>query len=139
LVEYRWIITPFFCFLFYSVTLAIHVTSFNVVMHSFTMGFGPSQQGLLALGIIHGGMTVSLHQSFISFYFMYNIDSLFVLINCYQKNVVWFICYRYLWFKSDHYIAQFYWIHRIFLISLQILPLLKHLCCALKKNDRLAL
>jgi hypothetical protein len=70
------------------------VTSFNVDVHSFTMGFGPFQQGLLVVNIVHSGMTVSLHRSFISFYFMYDIDSLFVLVNFHQKFFVWFICYH---------------------------------------------
>jgi hypothetical protein len=37
-----------------------HAISFNVAMHYFVMGFGPSHQNLLVVGIIHGEMTMSL-------------------------------------------------------------------------------
>jgi len=59
LVEYRRMSTLFFIF-FRGIALATHATSFNVVMHSLAIGFGPSQQGLLVVGIVYSGMMVSL-------------------------------------------------------------------------------
>ena len=56
-------------------------------MHSFTVGFEPSQQGLLAVGIVHSGMIVSLHRSFISSYFMYDIGRLFFELIVTQKKL----------------------------------------------------
>jgi hypothetical protein len=70
-----------FGLLFWCVALTTHATSFDVVMYPFVVRFELSQQTLLVVGVVHGGMTMSLQRFFLSSSYMYDIDESFFSVN----------------------------------------------------------
>jgi hypothetical protein len=71
-----------FGFLFWSVALTAHTTSFDVIMSFFLVGFETSQQTLLVVDDVHGGVMVSVQQSFFSSPSRYDIVGSYILVNC---------------------------------------------------------
>jgi hypothetical protein len=70
-----------FSLLLQGIAQANHATSFNVVLHHFTVKFKPAQQALLVVDDIHSRVTMDLKRYFLSSLYRYDIDnSLFIYL-----------------------------------------------------------
>jgi hypothetical protein len=66
-----------FGLIFLGIALATYATSFYVILHYFVVGFEPSQQVLLVIVDVNGGVELDLQRSFLSSPYKHDIDNLF--------------------------------------------------------------